>query len=126
MLQEYLQIIYIISGMLVTGLGFLIPLIKCTKAKKGAQLALEIAQQVQPYIIEAEKFINYSGDEKLAYVVTKANQYAISNNIKFDVIAVTENIEKLVDLTKKVNVREKDKQIEQRTKEQVKDEVIIT
>ena len=34
------------------------------KAKTTLQKALEIAKAVQPYIIEAEKFIGYSGVEK--------------------------------------------------------------
>lgn len=115
MVQDYLQIVYICCGILITSVSFLIPLIKNQKAKAAAETALKIAQQVQPYIVEAEKFINYSGDEKLAYVVTKANQYAISQNIKFDAVAVTEQIENLVALTKKVNKREKDIKKEKET-----------
>lgn len=37
------------------------------------------------------------------YVMTKANQYAIENGIKFDAAAVNAKIEELVSLTKKVN-----------------------
>ncbi len=35
--------------------------------------------------------------------MTKANQYAIENGIKFDAAAVNAKIEELVSLTKKVN-----------------------
>lgn len=41
--------------------------------------------------------------------MTKANQYAIENGIRFDEALVSEKIEELVRLTKEVNKRDKDR-----------------
>lgn len=111
-LKLWLPIISTALGIIITLLGYTIPFVKNKKALKSFQTAHKIAQAVQPFIIEAEKFVHYSGAEKLAYVETKANQYAIEHNLKFDINAVREQIESLVTLTKKVNQREKDKQAE--------------
>lgn len=111
-INSWLPIISAVVGAFVSAISFLIPYIKNAKAKRTLQTASKIAESVQPYIVEAEKFVNYSGEEKLAYVLTKANQFAISNGFKFDAVAVTEQIENLVALTKKVNQRDKDKEKE--------------
>lgn len=108
-LNIILQIVSALIGIFVTAVGFIIPLVKNVKAKNVLQTAVSIAEKVQPYIVEAEEFINYTGEEKKAYVLTKANQYAIENNLSFDVEAVSKEIDNLVELTKQVNQREKDK-----------------
>ena len=59
----------------------------------------------------AESFANYSGEEKKEYVITKVNQFAIENGIKFDLQMVTEKIEEMIELSKKVNSDAEDKEI---------------
>lgn len=110
LLKDWLNVLYIVISLIILVLPFLIALVHNVKVKKSLQKALEIAEAVQPYIVEAEKFLAYTGEEKKAYVMTKANQYAIAHNIKFNEAQVSEQIEKLVALTKQVNKREKDKQ----------------
>ena len=90
-------------GLLVTTLTLLAKFIGSAKAKKVAEQTIEIANAVLPYIEEAEKFTNYSGKEKKEYVMTKANQYAIANGIRFDAEAVSAEVEELIGLTKQVN-----------------------
>lgn len=107
--KEWLPITSALFGIITTAIGLLIPFVKNKKAIKRLKTALTIAQAVQPFIVEAEKFVHYSGEEKLAYVVTKANQYAIENKLKFEKQDVVEQIENLISLTKNVNQREKDK-----------------
>lgn len=107
--MENLEVILSIAGtavgLLITTLTFLSGFIKNAKAKKAMENVVKIGNAVIPYIEEAEAFIHYSGTEKKQYVLTKANRFAIDNNLKFDEQAVSEKIEELVALTKQVNKR---------------------
>ena len=107
-IQLFLQILYVALGITITAITFVIPWIKNRKAKKILQTTVDIASQLRPFIIEAEKFTNYTGEEKLNYVMTRANQYAIANSLKFDAEATKKEIEDLIELSKKVNKRDKD------------------
>lgn len=98
-------------GLLVTTITFFTKFICNAKAKKNALNIIKISEAVIPYIEEAEKFSNYSGAEKKTYVLTRANQFAIENCIKFDINAISDKIEELLILTKQVNNREKDKKM---------------
>lgn len=105
--MENLNIILSISGtalgLLITTITFFSQFIKSVKAKKFTENITKIGNVILPYIEEAETFLNFTGEEKKQYVMTKANQYAIENGIKFDAAAVNAKIEELVSLTKKVN-----------------------
>ena len=107
--MENLEIIISVAGaalgLLVTTVTFLAKFIKNAKAKKVAENIVKIGNAMIPYIQEAETFLNYSGEEKKQYVMTKANQFAIDNNIPFDAEAVSDKIEELIGLTKQVNVK---------------------
>lgn len=105
--MENLEIILSVAGtalgLLVTTVTFLSQFIKNAKAKKAAENVVKICNVVIPYIQEAEAFVNYSGEEKKQYVMTKANRFAIENKIPFDEAAVSERVEEMVALTKQVN-----------------------
>lgn len=90
-------------GLLVTTVTFLAKFIKNAKAKKVAENIVDISNALIGYIEEAETFLNYSGEEKKQYVMTKANQFAIESGIKFDAETVSAKIEELVGMTKQVN-----------------------
>ena len=92
-------------GLLITTVTFLSKFVTNAKAKKAMENIVKIGNAVIPYIEEAEGFIHYSGEEKKQFVLTKANRFAIENNIKFDEQAVSEKIEELVSLSKQVNKR---------------------
>ena len=101
--MQELEIILSVAGtavcLLVTTVTFIMKFVKSTKAKKVCEQVIEIGNAVIPH---------YSGEEKKAFVMTKANQYAIDNGIEFDQQMVSDKIEELVNLTKEVNKREKD------------------
>lgn len=109
--MENLNIILSISGtalgLLITTITFLSQFIKSAKAKKFTENLTKIGNSILPYIEEAETFLNFTGEEKKQYVMTKANQFAIDNGIKFDSVAVSSKVEELVSLTKKVNINGK-------------------
>ncbi len=94
-----------IIGLIITTITFLSKFVKSAKAKKVAENIVEIGNAILPYIEEAEKLIAFSGEEKKAYVMTKANQFAIENNIKFDANKTSEKIDELIALTNRVNIR---------------------
>lgn len=94
-----------VLGLVITFLTFIVKFVKNSKAKKGLEQAVKISNAVLPFIREAEKFSAYSGAEKKAYVMTKATQFAIANDIAFDEEQVSEKVEELVSLTKQVNFK---------------------
>ena len=108
-IQEILTLIGSILPLLIAFLTFLVKFIKNEKAKKVLNCKLKLAETIQPLIVEAEKFTHFSGEEKKQYVLTKANQFAIDHKLKFDQEKVSVMIDELVETTKKVNMRDKDK-----------------
>lgn len=107
--MENLEIILSVAG---TALGFLITTVtffgkylKNAKAKNIAENIIKIGNAMIPYIEQAEAFASYNGEEKKQFVMTKANQFAIENGIKFDAETVSAKIEELVKMTKQVNAR---------------------
>ncbi len=101
------QIITIASagvGLLATVTGFLIPLVKNVKAKNRLTALNKLSALLNSLIVEAEQFANFTGAEKKQYVLTKANRYALENNIPFEESTVDAEIEKIVKLSKNVNV----------------------
>lgn len=107
--MEDIQIILSIAataiGLLITTVTFLAKFITNSKAKKIAENIIKIGNAILPFVQEAEKFVSYSGSEKKEYVLTKANQFAIDNGIKFDVELVSAKIEEIVAATKLINAR---------------------
>ena len=75
------------------------------KARKAAEQTMDICNALLPYIEQAESYVHYSGEEKKEYVMTKANRYAIENDIAFDEDAVSEKVEELITLSKEVNAK---------------------
>lgn len=105
--MENLTTIITLAGIatgLVSGLiTFLLKFVKNAKARKALQSVLKITDILTPYIKKAETFANFTGEEKKAYVMTKANQYAIECGIDFDVEAISNKVEELIELTNNVN-----------------------
>lgn len=105
-IQIILSLVGTMIGLLVTILTIASKFVKNAKIKKALEQTVNITNSIIPYIYEAEKFASYTGEEKKAYVMTKANQFAISNNIEFNEDDISEKIEQLVTLTKQVNIKE--------------------
>lgn len=106
-MEEIQQIIIIAAnclGLVGTITGFLIPLVKNVKAKNKLIAINKLTATLQTLVVEAEEFTDFTGTEKKEYVMTKANRYAIENNIPFDEQVVSAKVEDLVSLSKEVNV----------------------
>lgn len=91
-------------GLLCTTVVFLKKFVKNKKLKKVLEKAEKLTKEIIPCIMQAEKFINYTGEEKKNFVMTKLNQFAINNNIKFNEEETSSKVEELIALTKEVNV----------------------
>jgi len=119
--MEDLKIILSLSGtilgLLVTVLTFIVKTVRDAKAKRTVQQSIRVSNAVLPFIREAEKLATYSGDEKKAYVMTKANQFAINNNIPFNPTQVSNKIEELITLTRQVNFKPSSQEKSQISKE---------
>ena len=61
---------------------------------------------------KAETFTNYSGAEKLNYVLTNYKLDCLNNGVKYDEAAATAQVEELIKLTKNVNAGKTVKVIE--------------
>lgn len=90
-------------GLVVAVAAIIAKYARSAKARKAAEQTVEICNALMPYIKQAESYVNYSGEEKKEYVMTKANRYAIENGIKFDEDAVSNQVEELIALSKEVN-----------------------
>jgi len=104
-LEIILSLIGTTLGLAITVLTFIIRSVRNSKVKKSLEQAVKIGNAVLPFVREAEKFTSFSGAEKKAYVMTKANQFAIQNKILFSEELVSQKVEELVELTKQVNVK---------------------
>lgn len=103
-IQLFLPFLAPALGLLCTTIVFLKKFVKNKRLKKVLEKAEKLTKEIIPCIMEAEKFVNYTGEEKKNFVMTKLNQFAIINNIKFNEEETSNKIEQLVSLTKEVNV----------------------
>ena len=104
-LEEIITVATACLGFIVTATGFLIPLVKNVKAKNKLAALNKLSATLQSLIVDAETHSNFTGEEKKEYVLTKANRYAIDNNIPYDEQAVSAKVEDLLALSKEVNKR---------------------
>lgn len=104
-IKEIITVASAALGLLATVTGFLIPLVKNVKAKNKLSALNKLTTVLQSLIVDAEKYTNFSGEEKKAYVMTNANRYALDNKIIFDEHMVGDKVEELVALSKAVNVK---------------------
>lgn len=109
--QEVLTVLATAVSLLAGLFTFLIKFIKNEKVKRALQQTLKIMEVLQPMIIQAEEFTHYTGNEKKQFVLTRANQYALENKMKFDSDKYSSLIDEIVETTKKVNMRIKDKDL---------------
>ncbi len=93
-------------GLLSTCIIIFKKYIKNNKLRKALVKSEEILNHLIPCVTEAENYIHFSGEEKKEYVMTKINQYAIDNNITFDERVISDKIEELINMSKKVNAHE--------------------
>ena len=127
-IRMYVSYITPILTIICSFLIFLKNKIKKKQVSKMVEKTEELMKRIIPYIEEAERFTNFSGEEKKEYVMTKLKGYAINFGIDFDENSISNKVEELIELSKKVNTfkDENKESIENRIKKiigGIKDEV---
>lgn len=105
-IEVILSIMAPLLTLLCTTIVFFQKFVKNKRLKYMLEHAEKITKMIIPYIVEAEELINYTGVEKKEYVMTKLNQYAIENKLKFDSNIISSKIEELLSMSKKVNYKD--------------------
>ncbi len=112
--MENLELIVSLAGtalsLFIACVLFIVKIIRGYITKKKLKNSYVLLDAVAPLMEIAEQFTHYSGEEKKEYVMTRVNQFALENKIKFDSEAVNEKIEELIGLSKKVNGVKSDKE----------------
>lgn len=100
---------------LITFLGFILLLIskvaKNSKIRKIAENLFKLEDSIIKYMFESENFYSFTGDQKREWVKTKINQYCIDNKVAYDDQNTTNTIEKMIQVSKQINKREKDMEV---------------
>lgn len=107
-LETIMQIVYIsliALSLLSTILTIIIKATKNEKVKKNAETAYTIIKKVQDLIINAESFVNYSGSEKLNFVITRMKEFSLTNKLSLTEEKITELVENEISLSKDVNAK---------------------
>lgn len=73
------------------------------KAEQAASTLLFIKNLAEAFVIKAEDFINYSGADKKAWVVTQIKEGCIAHGINYDEDTISNAIEAAINLSKRVN-----------------------
>lgn len=98
-----ITIVSAVISLVLTIVIFAIKLANTIKQKKTIENEQDLLDAVGPIMEIAEKLSNYTGQEKKEYVLTKVNQLAIENKVKYDETKISAKIEELISLTKNVN-----------------------
>ena len=98
-----ISIIGTILSLLLTSIVCLVKAIQKGKQKRSIEENTIFLEALAPLMELAEKYENYTGEEKKAFVLTKMNQLAIENHLKFNEEEVSKKIEELIVLSKEIN-----------------------
>ena len=95
-----------VLSFLVALLTLVLKLMKVLKDKSITEDREKLVEKLLELVVEAEGRLDYSGKEKKAYVMEKVSEFASREDIEADLEFVSEEIEKLVELSKQVNARD--------------------
>lgn len=102
-IERILVIVSIALSVLTIICSFFAKIFKGKKTGTIAQRIYDVSRQIQLAIIDAETHSNYSGVEKLDYVMTGITKYLMKENIKLDETTIKGLIENEIDLSNRVN-----------------------
>lgn len=89
---------------LVVSFGSLVFAVIMAIYKKKIKFS-DFVDHLEDWIVEAEQHKNYTGAEKLKFVLSEAFKFCVENHIKYDENKITEKIESLIELSKQVNAK---------------------
>lgn len=110
-ISEVLTILIFVLSFISGIITILIPFLKTKQAKNNAEKAVKalsamelLVSSIQPLVIKAEQFSNFSGAEKKQWVMTQLRLLALEKSLIIDEEAVSEKVEEIVSTTNKVNI----------------------
>lgn len=103
-ITQIMNYVYLAVAVISAILAFLSTM-KGKIGKKAKDISSQISTII-PIIEDAEAFENYSGLEKLNYVLTKYRLFCVENKLVFNEDAVKSVIERIINFTKNVNAKQ--------------------
>ena len=104
-IKVIISIVSAVLAFLGTLSGVLVKLVKTAKAKKVLKALNFYIEEASKYVQEAEKYVHYTGQEKKEYVMTSLNRACMNEKIDYDANKISDIVEDIVSLTKKVNAK---------------------
>ena len=101
--KEIMELISLCISLLIPIIGFVTALIKVVKDRNWNLLKSALCE----FVIKAEEMLGATGEEKKNAVLGWTQEFCQKQGIKFDADQVSGAIEKLIEVSKKVNKRER-------------------
>ena len=105
-IELFLSVIGAFLSLVVAIIICAIKFMKTIKSTQSLKDVSDILDAVGPIMEIAESFVNYTGAEKKNFVLTQVEQLASENGITIDASIVSDKIEELIQLSKKINYTE--------------------
>ena len=106
-IELFLSVIGAFLSLVVAIIICAIKFMKTIKSTQSLKDVSDILDAVGPIMEIAESFVNYTGAEKKNFVLTQVEQLASENGITINASIVSDKIEELIQLSKKINYIEK-------------------
>ena len=120
---ETIQLIVYLVSLALTLIGLLLTLLsrsKNVKLKKIASKSLEVLAFCQDAVELAEGLTNFTGEEKKEYAMTQVMKLCIRHGIEIDEEEISSDIERIIDISKKINKREEKKTVSTESQNQMR------
>ena len=101
--DEIIRLISGIASLLIPLIGFITALVKVIKEKRWNILKSALCD----FMIKAEEMVGSTGEEKKQAVLKWSKEFCKEQGINFNEDQVSSAIETLINLTKKVNAKDK-------------------
>lgn len=105
-IKTLISICFLVLCFISSLLSLLMKNISNIKKKKNLENILNIFNEIIPLIEEAEAFIDYDGEEKKEYVISRIIKILNNKGEKIDTDMIESMIETLVSFSKEVNYSE--------------------
>lgn len=92
--------------LIAAAVTFIAKFVKSDKAKKAAENLIKINDIIEEFMVKAEKFEGYTGEQKKNYVLRCVKNFALRDGIEINEANAGEVIEKLIGFSKSVNSAE--------------------
>lgn len=99
---DLLPIILPCIGILISNIVYLIALCKTSSREKILEI---LKSSILGFMEEAEKFINYTGEEKKQYVFTRVKEFVQTKGIKVKDELIEKYVETFIEFSKQVNAK---------------------